>query len=204
MRRVIRGALWLAIVLAVLAALPALWARSVSAGHRFDARDAPSAPVAIVFGAELAPGGTQPKPFLAGRLNVAAELYRAGKVSSVLVSGDARGTSGDEVGAMEGYLEARGVPRDRIVQDGLGLDSYDTCLRARDVYGLHRVLLVSQNFHLVRAVTLCRRLGVDADGVNATCDNCRTSTLLKNRVRDFAACHKAVYDLWSDRPAGTG
>ncbi|GIG62362.1 membrane protein [Longispora fulva] len=204
MRRGIRAALWLAIVLAVLAALPALWARTVSEGHRFAVPDAPSAPVAIVFGAELAPGGTQPKPFLAGRLDVAADLYRAGKVTSVLVSGDARGTSGDEVGAMERYLEARGVPGDRIAEDGLGLDSYDTCLRARDVYGLRRVLLVSQNFHLVRAVTLCRQLGVDADGVNARCDNCRTSTLVKNRARDFVACHKAVYDLWSHRPAGTG
>jgi vancomycin permeability regulator SanA len=204
MRRGIRALLWVAIVLAVLAALPSVWARVESSGHRFAVPDAPSAPVAIVFGAELAPGGEQPKPFLAGRLDVAAELYRAGKVGTVLVSGDARGTSGDEVGAMGEYLAARGVPREHIVSDGLGLDSYDTCLRARDVYGLHRILLVSQNFHLVRAVSVCRRLGLDADGVNARCDNCRTSTMVKNRVRDFAACHKALYDLWSARPAGTG
>jgi vancomycin permeability regulator SanA len=160
---------------------------------------APSAPVVVVFGAELAPGGQRPKPFLAGRLDVAAELFRAGKVRAVLVSGDAAGTSGDEVAVMTRYLVERGVPAGRIVADPHGLDTYDTCARAADVYGIRRALLVSQSFHLPRAVALCRHLGIDADGVDARCDTCRDATLRKNTARELGANVKAVWDALTGR-----
>jgi vancomycin permeability regulator SanA len=180
---------------------PFLWTRIASGDHVHETvQDAPSAPVVIVFGAELAPGGERPKPFLAGRLDVAAELFRAGKARAVLVSGDAGGRSGDEIAAMTEYLVERGVAADRIAADPHGLDTYDTCARAADVYGIERALLVSQPFHLPRAVTLCRRQGIDADGVHARCDNCRTSTLRKNAAREVGADVKAVGDVVRDRP----
>jgi vancomycin permeability regulator SanA len=203
-RRRFRRALTLLAVVAALAVLaiggPVAWTRAESAGHLYSSvADAPSAPVVVVFGAELAPGGQRPKSFLAGRLDVAAELVRAGKAKAILVSGDATGYSGNEVAVMTRYLVDRGVEARRIVSDPDGLDTYDTCVRAARVYGVRRALLVSQPFHLPRAVTLCRRSGIDADGVGARCHPCRVATLRKNKVREVGADLKAVWDVVLDR-----
>jgi vancomycin permeability regulator SanA len=184
----------------VAAVAPLLWVVAASSGHRHGVSEAPSAPVVIVFGAELAPGGQRPKSFLAGRLDVAAELVRAGRARAVLVSGDAAGGSGNEVAVMRRYLVDRGVPAAVIVTDPYGLDSYDTCARARQVYGIRTALLVSQSFHLPRAVTLCRQLGVEAEGVAARCHPCRTVTLRRNKTREVGAAAKAVLDVLRDRP----
>jgi vancomycin permeability regulator SanA len=196
------------LALGVLAALgvaqaltpPAVWTAYGSRGHLFDVASAPTAPVVIVFGAELESGGKRPKPFLAGRLATTADLVRAGRATAVLVSGDGHGSSGDEVSVMADSLVARGVPARRIVVDADGLDTYDTCRRARDVYGVRRALLVSQALHLPRAVTLCRTLGIDADGVAASCDGCQFVTRVYNRTRELAANWKAVFDAGTDRP----
>jgi len=95
---------------------------------------------------------------------------------------------------------ALGVPAHRLVTDPYGLDSYDTCARAAGVYGVRRALLVSQSFHLPRAVTLCRHLGIDADGVAARCHPCRQVTLHKNKAREVGADAKAVLDAVRGRP----
>lgn len=189
----------LTLVLLVVVACVA-WTWTGSAGHRTDAvPDVADAPVAIVFGAELGEDGT-PKPFLAGRLDSAAELYRAGTVRALLVSGDGQGDSGDEVTSMARYLTARGVPAARVVADPYGLDSYDTCVRAHRVFGVRRAVLVTQGFHLPRAVTLCRHAGIDADGLTARCDSCSALTLWRNRVRELPAAVKAALDAARDRP----
>lgn len=174
------------------------WTRIASRGHLFPVAEAPAAPVVIVFGAQLS--GGRPKPFLAGRLTVAAELVRSGRAKVVLVSGDAVGSSGDETAAMTRYLTGRGVDARRIVADPYGRDTYDTCVRAARVYQVDRALLVSQSFHLPRAVALCRRAGIDADGVAGGCDGCRRITLFRNQVREAFACGKAAVDATRQRP----
>ena len=193
-RRTRRILLALAGVIAVGFA-PTAWLWLASAVHMSGS----NAPVVIVFGAQLADDGSRPKPFLQGRLDAAVRLVRAGRAKVVLVSGDEHGTSGNEVAAMSHYLENAGVPARRIVQDGAGLDTYDTCRRAHDVFGVRKALLASQEFHLHRAVTLCRSLGIDADGVAAACDDCRESTLLSNRAREVPAAWKALFDRVRDR-----
>jgi len=171
------------------------WAYTASAGHRYDLADAPTAPVVVVFGAEV---GT---PFLAGRLAATAELVKAGKAASVLVSGNANGTSGDETKAMTAYLTANGVAAAKITVDGDGLDTYDTCARAVQVFGVRRALLVTQAYHLPRAVSLCRNLGMDADGVQATCD-CGGLLLFTNEAREWLATVLALKDaFWHRSPA---
>lgn len=196
MRRRVRLLALIGIVLLVVLLAPTVWLWAGAAGH---IGTSARAPVAIVFGAQLTDDGTQPKSFLRGRLDTTVALVKAGRVTAVLVSGDAHGGSGDEVAVMSRYLIDHGVPARRIVADGAGLDSYDTCRRAYDVYGVRKALLVSQAYHLHRAVTLCRGLGVDADGVPARCD-CSWVTLALNRGREVAAAWKAVYDRASDRP----
>ncbi|MGI5181395.1 SanA/YdcF family protein [Dactylosporangium sp. CA-152071] len=185
----------------VLVLSPTVWVRAASLGRIGPASTAPDAGVAIVFGAQVAPGGQEPMPFLKGRLDVAAQLLTSGKVKALLISGDAQGGSGDEVRVMRDYLAGKGVDPARMVVDPHGLDTYDTCRRARDVYGVTKAILVSQELHLHRAVTLCRRLGVDAYGVPALCEGCQQVTIWYNTARDVAAGPKAAWEALRHRQA---
>ncbi len=129
------------------------------------------------------------------RLETAAELVRSGKARVVLVSGDGAGQSGDEPAIMAAHLtEQLGVDPQRVVADPNGLDTYDSCLRARQVYGIERALVVTQSYHLSRAVTLCRHVGIDADGVTARCSDCGTGLLVRKAARDYLASGKAAWD----------
>ncbi|MER7167996.1 YdcF family protein [Micromonospora sp. NPDC000207] len=187
-------------VVVLLASAPWLWTVVAATGHRYAATDAPTADVVIVLGTEVLPDG-RPSVRLAGRLQTAAELVRTGRARVVLLSGDGGGVSGDEPAAMTAYLTDRfGVDSRRIVTDPDGLDTYDTCVRARDVYGVRRALVVTQAYHLSRAVALCRHLGVDVDGVAARCDDCPATLLAEKWVRDYLASGKAAWDAVTRRP----
>jgi vancomycin permeability regulator SanA len=202
-RRLIRAALVAGCVAVVVSGAAFAWTRFAAAGHLYDPADAPRADVALVLGAQVAPDGAQPMPVLRGRLDTAAELVRTGRVSVLLVTGDAHGGSGDETAVMSAYLvHDRGIDPARVVVDPDGLDTYDSCVRARTVYGVGRALVVTQSYHLSRAVALCRDAGIDADGVRASCATCRAVTLVRNTVRDYAACTKAAFDALIDRPPG--
>ena len=102
----------------------------------------PYEPVAIVFGAG-APGG-RPSPYLARRLDVALDLYRRGKVTVVLVTGDNSQPDYDEPSAMRQYLVARGVPAARIVRDFAGFDTWASCERAKKIFGVDHATLVTR------------------------------------------------------------
>ena len=142
----------------------AAWASALSAGRIFGEPDAPAHDVAIVFGAQVYADGV-PAPFTAARLDLALRLYTTGQARVLLVSGNNAPEHNRETTAMRRYLEERGVPASRIVEDPWGQDTYDTCIRARDTYGVTSALLVSQTYHLPRAVATCQALGVDAVGV---------------------------------------
>jgi vancomycin permeability regulator SanA len=186
------------ILLAALVSAP--WAGIKRAAHRHEHRvgDAPSADVVIVLGTEVVSGA--PGDRLAGRLQTAAALVAAGRAKVVLVSGDGHGVSGNEPQVMTDYLVAHGVDRAAVVADPYGLDTYDSCARARQVYGVARALIVTQAYHLARAVTLCRHLGVEAEGVYAACAGCPGATLAREQVRDYFAAGKAVWELVRKRP----
>ncbi len=121
-------------------------------------------PVAIVFGAGVWADGT-PTPMLADRVRAGIALYQLGKVDRLLMSGDNRVPEYNEVGAMRQFAIDRGVPEAAIAVDRFGLNTYATCDRARREFGIDRAILVTQEYHLPRAVYICRRLGVDAIGV---------------------------------------
>ncbi|QCQ91522.1 SanA/YdcF family protein [Rhodococcus sp. SGAir0479] len=193
-----------AVAAAALAGVaPAGWIAVAAAGRVHDRDRTPAAPVAIVFGARVRHG--KPMKFLQGRLDTAVELVADGTVADVLVSGDGHGRSGDEIAAMIEYLTAAGVDRSRIVADPYGLDTYDTCVRAATVFGVRRALLVTQPFHLPRAVALARAAGIDADGVRAGRAGGRRVTLARNVVREALAYPKAAWDVVSARsPEGAG
>jgi vancomycin permeability regulator SanA len=193
------------VTLVVLTALPVAWVHLDAAGHMLNEADLAGGKgvhedVAMVLGAQVEPDRVTPRPYLRGRLDTAVELYRDGNVRVILVSGDGDGTSGNETQVMTRYLISHGVDSTRIVADPYGLDTYDSCRRARDVFGLRRLLVVTQPYHLPRAVTLCRSMGIDATGVGARCDGCELGQLAYNATRDYFAASKAALDLMRGRP----
>ncbi|WP_342800881.1 ElyC/SanA/YdcF family protein [Nocardia sp. No.11] len=179
------------LVLVTVGANAAMWA--LSSGHRSDVGGAVGAPVVIVPGAKVAEDGT-PMAYLRGRLDVAIELVAAGKAGEILLSGDAGGSSGDEIASMRRYLLEHGIDPAIVRTDGEGLSTRETCERARSMFGIERAIIVSQYQHLPRAVALCRAAGIEADGVVASCD-CRRSTEVRNNVREWLAAPKAVAEM---------
>ncbi|MEV4095586.1 SanA/YdcF family protein [Streptosporangium saharense] len=187
------------VLLSVLALAPLTWAWLSSSGHTAVAGSSPSwtsevppAPTALVLGA-AAPGG-QPSPMLARRLDISAELYRSGRVRALLLSGDNGRKDYDEPTAMRDYLLARGVPERALVLDYAGFDTWDSCVRARQVFGASRVTVVTQLFHLPRAVTLCRAAGLETFGVGDDSATRWASTTYASSVREFGAAAKAFLD----------
>ncbi|WP_309050345.1 ElyC/SanA/YdcF family protein [Streptomyces sp.] len=175
---------------ACLALAPVTWTHTAAAGKLRTTADVPARDVALVFGAGLWNG--RPTPYLAHRLDTAAELYRTGKVRVLLVTGDNSRTAYDEPSAMRAYLTARGVPDARIVSDYAGFDTWDSCVRARRVFGVDRAVLVSQDFHVKRAVALCERAGVEAYGVGAA--EPHDATWYHGTTREMFAAAKAALD----------
>jgi vancomycin permeability regulator SanA len=156
---------------ALALALLLLLAASLYVSLRYRARivasqSAPEAPVALVFGAGLA-AVREPSPVLAERLDKAVALWRAGKVQRLLLSGDNSDRRHDETRAMLAYVRARGVPASAVEPDFAGLSTYDSCVRAHRVFGVRRALLVTQAFHLPRALYIANSIGLDAYGVAA-------------------------------------
>ncbi|MEO3973319.1 ElyC/SanA/YdcF family protein [Streptomyces sp. CAU 1734] len=175
----------------VLALVPATYVHA-SAGSRISTvAEVPAQDVAVVFGAGLWEG--RPTPYLAHRLDTAAELYRAGKVKVVLVTGDNSRAEYDEPNAMRTYLTGKGVPDDRIVSDYAGFDTWDSCVRAKKIFGVDRAVLVTQGFHIRRAVTLCRSAGVDSYGVGV--EEPLDSVWRYGAVREMIAAGKASLDV---------
>lgn len=154
------------VLIAVLIAVPVVWRGAVKLyyGHRmFPAADVPPREAAIVFGAAVY-GGGRLSPVLRDRVETAIALYMDGRVNTIIVSGDNRSPDYDEPGAMKAYAIDRGVPEDAIIVDRAGHRTYDTCYRARHVFTVGTAVLVTQAFHLPRALLTCEGLGIDAVG----------------------------------------
>ncbi|MGN9840508.1 SanA/YdcF family protein [Nonomuraea sp. H19] len=194
MRRTYQGL----VLVSVLALAPMTWAWLSSSEHRATAEGGgwparvPAAQAALVLGAGLY--GATPTPMLARRLDIAAELYQAGKVRALLLSGDNSRKDYDEPTVMRDYLRGKGVPDAVMVLDYAGFDTWDSCVRARKVFGAERVTVITQEFHLPRAVTLCRTAGLEAFGVGDDSVRRWASTTYVYAARELFATAKAFAD----------
>ncbi|MEU6147651.1 ElyC/SanA/YdcF family protein [Streptomyces sp. NPDC047081] len=175
----------------VLALLPATWLYVVTGDRLRTTADAPRTEVAVVFGAGLWDG--EPSPYLANRLSAAAELYHAGRIKVVLVTGDNSRKDYDEPDAMRAYLTRHGVPDSRIVSDYAGFDTWDSCVRAKKIFGVDRAVLISQGFHIRRAVALCQAAGVTSYGIGV--DAKHDVTWYYGGTREIFAAAKAALDV---------
>lgn len=197
-RRLLVTVLVLVLLGPLLAFGSVIWVDGAARDHVYDLAAVPSAPVVLVLGAQVDPDGT-PSPFLAARLELARKLYDAGKARAVLVSGDHRRWEYDEPGAMRRWLVDRGVPEAKVVQDHAGFDTYDSCVRASRVFGVRQVIVVTQSFHIARAVALCRQVGLDAVGVGDDSVRRFGREWRWGSFRERFAAVKAVYDVVSRR-----
>ncbi len=165
----------------------------------YQVNDAPAERAAIVFGAGLNRDGT-PTAILRDRVETAAQLYFDGKVQKLLMSGDNRFLNYNEPGAMREYALRLGVPEDAIVLDYAGRRTYDTCYRAKAIFGLDSALLVTQQFHLPRALFLCNALGVQALGVEANNRHYWPPLMWIWNIREQLATIGAFVDVYISKP----
>ncbi len=198
-RNLLRGLLLVIFLALVIFGLPRIITGLYTRSRLYTVESAPAAPVGIVFGAGLTRNGS-PSPVLRDRVETAAALYTAGKIEKILMSGDNRISSYNEPGAMRSYALELGVPDEDIVLDYAGRRTYDTCYRARHIFGVRQAILITQSFHIPRAIYLCNHLGVSSVGVPA---DVRTYGRRSNaywNIREIPATTMALWEVWISRP----
>lgn len=183
----------------VLGVLPRLITGVYARSHIINIEKVQPSPVAIVFGAGLWRDGT-PTPVLRDRVETAAELYFAGKVEKLLMSGDNSRQDYNEPQAMRDYAISLGVPDAVIALDYAGRRTYDTCYRARDIFGIRSAILVTQSFHLPRAIYTCNALGIKATGVPADQRDYRKGSLAYWNLREIPASLVALWEVHISKP----
>lgn len=179
---------------AMMILIPNLIIRKNADGKLFSVDNVKPAPVAIVFGAGLYRDGS-PMPVLKERIETAVALYDAGKVEKLLMTGDNRFEYYDEPTAMYEYAIELGVPEEDIVRDFAGRRTYDSCVRAKAIFGLSEAILVTQEFHIARAIYLCEAEGIDVQGVPSTGRVFRQESEVSWQIREVFARMVAFWDV---------
>ena len=187
-----KGVIVVLVVATIIMFVPILF-RFGEARHMYeDVRELPKADVALVLGASVRRG--VPSPILEERAHAAVQLYLAHKVDKILVTGDDSVRSNDEVTPVRKYLQSAGIPDEDIFLDHAGFDTYSSMYRAREIFGVSSATIVTQDFHLPRAVYIARSLGISAAGLNA-----RGSGTAGDYVREIPASFKAMFDVLLNR-----
>lgn len=202
-----KRAVWLVVSAVALTVLSTfaykLWVDVQTADliYEIDSPNLPQNHVALVFGAGLNRAGG-PSAILYDRVATAADLYNSGKVNKLLMTGDNGEVNYNEVEAMRQTAQQLGVPDEDIVLDYAGFNTWDSCYRAREVFSLEAATLVTQRFHLPRALHTCNHLNVKAVGVAADRQAYRTDY---NEVREYIAlAGNAFRILMNDQPRFLG
>ncbi|UWG95427.1 YdcF family protein [Dehalobacter sp. DCM] len=192
---------WLKHSLVVLAILAGLAGGSVFVINNYVERigsqyitvaaEVPEADVILVLGAYVFPNG-KVSPMLNDRLTVAYEIYTLGKASKILVSGDHSRKDYDEVNAMKKFLIDKSVPTQDIFMDHAGFSTYESMYRARDIFQAKRVIIVTQGYHLMRAVFDARQLGLEAYGVPSDLHDYGV-VMTSYQLREIAARNKDFF-----------
>jgi len=189
----------LGIMALLLVVLPRLITGVYTKNRVYRENESPTERVAIIFGAGLRRDGS-PTAMLRDRVLTGADLYFNGKVEKLLMSGDNRFVNYNEPESMRQFALSAGVPDEAIVLDYAGRRTYDTCYRAKSIFGVKKALLVTQKFHLPRAIFLCNMLGLDTIGVEAS--NCYwNGSPFVWDIREQFATIAAFLDLYVRSPS---
>lgn len=156
----------------------------------------------LVLGAGVREDGT-PSLMLADRLNTGIEIYKNGMVSKLIMSGDHGTEDYDEVNVMKAYATERGVKSEDVFMDHAGFSTYESIYRARDIFEAKKIVIVTQSYHLYRALYIAEKLGVDAVGVSA--DTISYGGQTYRNFRELAAYGKDfLYCLFGAKPTYLG
>lgn len=190
---------WMLVAMVVIFGVPRLFSEISARGKIFTIESTPSARAAVVFGAGLLRDGS-PSPVLRDRVATATRLYFAGKVEKLLMSGDNRFIDYNEPGAMRTYAVSLGVPEDDIVLDYAGRRTYDTCYRAKYIFGLDEAILVTQRYHQPRALFTCNGIGLKSIGVSADLRTYHRYSSNYWNIRELPATLVALWQVWVSHP----
>jgi len=157
----------------------------------YTAENVPNADAVLVLGAYVFPDGTL-SSMLNDRVIVGYELYQQGKVPKIIVSGDHGRKEYDEVNSMKSFLKSKGVPGQDVFMDHAGFSTYESLYRARDIFQVKKVIIVTQHYHLLRAVFIARELGLEAYGVASDIQD-YGQVMGAYKIREMAARNK---DFW--------
>jgi len=160
----------------------------------YPANNVPNADAVLILGAYVFPDGTL-SSMLNDRVIVGYELYDQGKVPKIIVSGDHGRKEYDEVNSMKSFLRSKGVPGQDVFMDHAGFSTYESLYRARDIFQVKKVIIVTQRYHLLRAVFIARELGLEAYGVASDVQD-YGQVMRAYKIREMAARNK---DFWLTR-----
>lgn len=193
LRKILIYIVWAGLLAAFACVLLYTYIVAVTASSIADSiDDLPHTEAALVLGASVSSKGAL-SPVLKDRADEAIALYKAGKVSKMLVTGDNATLSHNEVDPVGKYMVAEGIPKEDIFLDHAGFDTYSSMYRARDVFAVTSITIVSQPFHLPRAVFIAHSLGLTAYGAGASSQS--GSLYIYNYLREIPATVKAAFDI---------
>ncbi|MDD3647042.1 MAG: ElyC/SanA/YdcF family protein [Candidatus Dojkabacteria bacterium] len=201
-KSLLKKVLWISVILLAVASISPfviyLFIKNSTADSIYHNIEAiPSKRVAIVFGAQVN-NNSEPSDVLRDRIHTAVELYNADKIEKIIMSGDNRFEHYDEPSVMVNYALSQGVPKSALQPDYAGRRTYDTCYRAKEIFDLDEAVLITQNFHLPRAVFTCNALGVKSVGLSSDLSIYPAEKSLQ--MRDIFASTLAVYDIYIRKP----
>jgi SanA protein len=159
-----------------------------------DVNDMPFNKVGMLLGTSKYVSSGQPNQYFANRIEAAAQLYKSGKIKYILVSGDNSTKYYDEPAAMRKSLIAAGVDSTHIVADDAGLRTFDSVIRAKEIFGQSSLTIISQKFHNERAIYFAEKNGINAVGFNAK--DVDKYYGFKTNLREKLARVNAVLDFW--------
>ena len=164
-----------------------------------DIAKTPKAQTVMILGASVLRNKTM-SDMLKDRADTAIEIYNSNKANNILISGDGQAKNYNEVVVVNNYLLEQGIPKEKILLDYYGFDTYDSLYRARDIFGIKNLIISTQNFHLPRALFIAKSLGIQAYGITA--DRHKYKNMELNIGRELLATVKAYVDVfYSAKPA---
>lgn len=159
----------------------------------YKTEDLPAAKTALLLGTSKSLNNGFPNAYFYNRIFAAVELYKTGKIQYIIVSGDNSRKDYNEPEDMQIALMEQGIPKDRIFLDFAGFRTLDSVVRAKEIFGQTKLIIVSQKFHNERAVFLARQNGMEAFGFNA--EDVNKYAGFKTNMREYLAKAKAYWDL---------
>ncbi len=199
-RRLLKLGLWGTLSIILLIALAEGWTMALSHGRCHDsAAECRPNSVGLVLGCSKYVRRGYSNYFYVKRMEAAAALWHSGKVRCIIVSGDNRAMNYNEPRDMKNSLIKLGVPANRIVCDFAGICTYDSVVRANRIFGADKLIIVSQENHVERAVAIARHMNIDAEGLNAPRFAMTRSSLVRSYLRERAARIAMLYDFLTNR-----